>query len=86
MRPTVPRLGGGGKFHSPGYVWSPAGGWYGNTRHWMRNSYVAVGVMATVSAVIWMKSNSIEVSAVTIAGRASPLRGAVPHTPACNFN
>ena len=47
-------------------------------------------VMATVSAVIWMKSNSIEVSAVTIAGRASPLRGAVrgavPHTPACNFN
>ena len=61
---TVARLGGGGHFHHPKYVWSPAGGWWGNTKNGPRNTVIAVGLMAAASAMVWTKGRSIEVSAL----------------------
>ena len=57
---TKPVQGGGGFFPHPKYVWSPAGGWWGNTKHWRRNSVFAVATIGLLSAVTFMKSASIE--------------------------
>ena len=62
MKPTAPKSGGGGFFPYPKYVWSPAGGWWGNTKHWRRNSGFAVVAIGVLSATIFAKGASIEVS------------------------
>jgi hypothetical protein len=64
MKPTAPKSGGGGFFPYPKYVWSPAGGWWGNTKHWRRNSGFAVVAIGFLSASIFAKGASIEVSFV----------------------
>ena len=32
-------------------VWSPAGGWFADPKHWKRNTAVGFGVLAVASAV-----------------------------------
>ena len=57
---TKPVQGGGGFFPYPKYEWSPAGGWWGNTKHWKRNSTFAVATIGLLSVAIFMKGASIE--------------------------
>ena len=60
FRTTVRKLGGGGHFPHPKYVWSPSGGWWGNTAQGPRNSMIAVGVMGGTSALIYMLGESLQ--------------------------
>ena len=60
FRTTVRKLGGGGHFPHPKYVWSPSGGWWGNTAQGPRNSMIAVGVMGGTSALIYMLVESLQ--------------------------
>ena len=53
-------LGGGGHFPHPKYVWSPAGGWWGNTAKGPRNTVIAaVGIVLT-SSTIYMLGESLQ--------------------------
>jgi hypothetical protein len=62
FRKTLTRLGGGGQFPHPKYVWSPAGGWWGNTKDGPRNTVVAAGLIVATSSAIWSLGSSLEVS------------------------
>ncbi|KAI9032172.1 hypothetical protein DFJ74DRAFT_653512 [Hyaloraphidium curvatum] len=40
-------MGGGGRFPYPKWVWSPAGGWWGQPKNWRSNfAVVLVGISA----------------------------------------
>lgn len=41
-------------------IWSPAGGFFADPKNWRRNTVVAAIGIATVAAVIFKKSTSIE--------------------------
>ena len=62
FRQTLRRCGGGGHFPFPKYVWSPAGGWWGNTKDGPRNTVIAAGLIMATSSAIWSIGSSIEVS------------------------
>ena len=64
FRQTLKRCGGGGQFPHPKYVWSPAGGWWGNTKDGPRNTVIAAGVIVATSASIWSLGSSLEVSLI----------------------
>ncbi|GBG34135.1 Hypothetical Protein FCC1311_103592 [Hondaea fermentalgiana] len=38
-------MGGGPQYAHPKYVWSPAGGWWGDNVHWKRNTTIALTTM-----------------------------------------
>ena len=61
FRKTLTRLGGGGQFPHPKYVWSPAGGWWGNTKDGPRNTVIAAGIVVATSGAIWSLGSSLEV-------------------------
>ena len=57
-------MGGDGHGHGgfdPRSVWSPAGGWHADPRHWRRNTAVAFGVLAVVTYGIASVSAKLEV-------------------------
>ncbi|KAK9811884.1 hypothetical protein WJX72_011786 [[Myrmecia] bisecta] len=60
--PSVTSMGGGGgdHFHYPKGVWSPAGGWWADPKHWRRNTAVAFGVIVAVSIPLFLKSAELE--------------------------
>jgi hypothetical protein len=45
----------------PKHVWSPAGGWYADPRHWRRNTALAVAALATAAFYIGRASARREV-------------------------
>lgn len=53
--------GGVRKFAYPKYVWSPAGGWWCNPRHWKRNTFFAFVGIGIVSAFSAYASSRLEV-------------------------
>lgn len=65
FRTTARRLGGGGHFPHPKYVWSPSGGWWGNTAQGPRNSMIAVGVMVGTSSLIYLLGESLQVRIIS---------------------
>ena len=62
FRSSLRKLGGGGHFPHPKYVWSPAGGWWGNTANGPRNSIIAVSIMAGTSSLIFILGENLQVS------------------------
>lgn len=58
---TMALQGAGKKFPYPKYVWSPAGGWWCNPRHWKRNTVYAFVWLGGLSAVVWYISAQLEV-------------------------
>ena len=82
MKPTAPRLGGGGFFPYPKYVWSPSGGWWGNTKYWRRNTGFAVVTIGLISATIFAKGASIEVRYLLLGYVTSP---SLPPLPSLSF-
>lgn len=41
-------------------VWSPAGGWFADPKHWKRNTAMGFGVLAVASAMIFNYSRKLE--------------------------
>lgn len=41
-------------------IWSPAGGFFADPKNWRRNTVIAAVGIATVAAVIFKKSTSLE--------------------------
>ena len=64
FRSTARRLGGGGHFHHPKYVWSPAGGWWGNTAKGPRNTVIAAAMIVGTSSLIYLLGESLQVSLI----------------------
>lgn len=60
FRQTIKRLGGGGHFPHPKYVWSPAGGWWGNPAAGPRNTVLAVIGIAATSSLIFALGESLQ--------------------------
>ena len=60
FRKTITSLGGGGHFPHPKYVWSPSGGWWGNTAQGPRNTVIAAAVIAGTSSMIFMLGESLQ--------------------------
>ena len=58
--------GGGEHYEFPKFVWSPAGGWWSNPRHWKRNTIVIVTVAAafTIPFVKYSAANEVRLSGV----------------------
>ena len=44
----------------PKGVWSPAGGWYADPRHWRRNTLVTVAGMAALATYVFRTSAAAE--------------------------
>ncbi len=53
--------GGTKHFEYPKYVWSPAGGWWCNPRHWKRNTAIAFVISGALTGVMWYISAQLEV-------------------------
>eukprot|EP01027_Heterolobosea_sp_BB2_P020601 GEZU01029399.1.p1 GENE.GEZU01029399.1~~GEZU01029399.1.p1 ORF type:complete len:101 (-),score=19.13 GEZU01029399.1:209-511(-) len=53
-------MGGGGRFPYPKDVWSPAGGWWSNPRHWKRNTVIATVGMLALAVPVFMLSARLE--------------------------
>lgn len=49
------------KFAYPLYVWSPAGGWWCNPRHWKRNTAIAFVVLGVLALPVAYASAQLEV-------------------------
>ena len=60
FRVSIRRLGGGGGYHYPQHVWTPAGGWWPNPPNWKNNTAVAFGVVGTLFSAIFMFSAANE--------------------------
>ncbi|KAI8108171.1 hypothetical protein M9434_006201 [Picochlorum sp. BPE23] len=60
--------GGGGDLHAPKEIWSPAGGFFPDPKHWRRNTLIAVIGLAAVGSLVFAKSTSLEVRHATPAG------------------
>ncbi|KAF7315850.1 PALP domain-containing protein [Mycena indigotica] len=46
-------MGGGGRYPYPKFVWSPAGGWWGQPANWKMNTFiVSCGMAFTCAAII----------------------------------
>jgi len=54
-------------------VWSPAGGWFADPKHWKRNTAMGFGVLAVASAMIFNTT-----AASSRRGRCRP-RDGYPH-------
>eukprot|EP00890_Picochlorum_soloecismus_P000160 jgi/Picsp_1/1144/NSC_04625-R1_protein len=51
---------GGGDLHVPKEIWSPAGGFFADPKHWRRNTAVAIAGLAVIASFIFSKSVSLE--------------------------
>ena len=58
--------GGTKHFEYPKYVWSPAGGWWCNPRHWKRNTAIAFAISGALAGVMWYISAQLEVHVLYI--------------------
>ena len=54
-------MGGGGHYHYPQHVWTPAGGWWPSPANWKRNTAIAFGALAFAVGNITMLSWKLEV-------------------------
>lgn len=45
----------------PTGVWSPAGGWFADPKHWRRNTAIAFLVSAAIAVPVFFKSAELEV-------------------------
>ncbi|KAL0036629.1 hypothetical protein WJX79_003360 [Trebouxia sp. C0005] len=54
--------GGGGDSHAsyPKGVWSPAGGWWADPKHWRRNTALAFGALLVITVPIFRLSAKLE--------------------------
>ena len=50
------------KYPYPKHVWSPAGGWWCNPRHWRRNTGIAMMTIGTIAAGLfyWCESYTVD--------------------------
>ncbi|KAK9844166.1 hypothetical protein WJX81_006677 [Elliptochloris bilobata] len=54
-------MGGGDQFGDyPRGVWSPAGGWYADPKHWRRNTVLAFAAMFAIAVPVFFLSASRE--------------------------
>eukprot|EP00884_Botryococcus_braunii_P021032 jgi/Botrbrau1/7612/Bobra.0159s0061.1 len=55
-------MGGDHPHGEPPYkgIWSPAGGWYPDPKHWRRNTLITVAGMVLVLIPIWNTSTRLE--------------------------
>ncbi|OAO16634.1 hypothetical protein AV274_1631 [Blastocystis sp. ATCC 50177/Nand II] len=53
-------MSGGTPFRYPKYVWSPAGGWWGQNANWRRNTRIAAVVMVALSIPVFIASANME--------------------------
>lgn len=61
MRFNTPTKGGGHGTHPPHpNVWTPAGGWWVNPPNWKRNTAIAFGVGAVLTAYVFAYSTTVE--------------------------
>jgi hypothetical protein len=49
-------MGGVDKYPYPKYTWSPAGGWWLETKQWRQKTGIALGVMALIALPLAMHS------------------------------
>lgn len=52
--------GGGGHAAYPKGVWSPAGGWWADPKHWRRNTVLAFAGVLAVAIPVFYKSVELE--------------------------
>mmetsp|Transcript_7801 Transcript_7801/g.9756 ORF Transcript_7801/g.9756 Transcript_7801/m.9756 type:complete len:90 (-) Transcript_7801:308-577(-) len=60
MDRSKPRMGGGGGYHYPQHVWSPAGGWWPSPAAWKRNTGMAVAAMGLFFVYNFSVSRTLE--------------------------
>lgn len=70
--------GGGGRFPYPKWVWSPAGGWWGQPKNWKANFAVVGGVIGAIAYQAFQYSSANE---VRFLGR----RGIIPAANTLSF-
>ncbi|GLD99525.1 hypothetical protein PINS_up008251 [Pythium insidiosum] len=54
-------MGGVDKYPFPKYTWSPAGGWWHETKNWRTKTGIAMGVMAFLMLPIAMHSKQTHI-------------------------
>jgi hypothetical protein len=53
-------MGGDSHFSYPKGVWSPAGGWWADPKHWRRNTALAFLGIAAIAVPVFFKSAELE--------------------------
>ncbi|KIY69056.1 hypothetical protein CYLTODRAFT_409919 [Cylindrobasidium torrendii FP15055 ss-10] len=59
-------LGGGGRYPYPKYVWSPAGGWWGQPKNWKVNTLVVSVGIGAISLALFDYSTKREVCCIYV--------------------